>query len=86
MGLRSVVSKSFDLKEDKVRIISPFVGGGFGSKGFSWPHTLAAAMASRGRAAGEARPVAGAAHPERRPPRPDAAGDRSIAARPGTAA
>jgi xanthine dehydrogenase YagR molybdenum-binding subunit len=47
MGLRSVVSKSFDLKPEKVRILSPFVGGGFGSKGFSWPHTLAAAMASR---------------------------------------
>jgi xanthine dehydrogenase YagR molybdenum-binding subunit len=47
MGLRSVVSKSFDLKPEKVHIISPFVGGGFGGKGFSWPHTLAAAMASR---------------------------------------
>jgi xanthine dehydrogenase YagR molybdenum-binding subunit len=47
MGLRAVVSKSFDLKPEKVHIISPFVGGGFGGKGFSWPHTLAAAMASR---------------------------------------
>jgi xanthine dehydrogenase YagR molybdenum-binding subunit len=47
MGLRSVVSKSFGLKPEQVRIISPFVGGGFGSKGFAWPHTLAAAMASR---------------------------------------
>ncbi len=47
MGLRSVVSKSFGLKAEKVRVISPFVGGGFGSKGFSWPHTLAAAMAAR---------------------------------------
>ena len=47
MGLRSVVSKSLDLRADEVRVISPFVGGGFGSKGFSWPHTLAAAMASR---------------------------------------
>ncbi len=47
MGLRSVVSKSFDLRPEKVRIVSPFVGGGFGCKGFSWPHTLAAAMASR---------------------------------------
>jgi len=46
MGLRSVVSKSFDLKAEKVHIVSPFVGGGFGCKGFSWPHTLAAAMAS----------------------------------------
>jgi xanthine dehydrogenase YagR molybdenum-binding subunit len=47
MGLRSVVSKSFDLPAERVEIISPFVGGGFGSKGFSWPHTLLAAMASR---------------------------------------
>jgi xanthine dehydrogenase YagR molybdenum-binding subunit len=47
MGLRSVVSKSFGMKPEKVRIISPFVGGGFGGKGFSWPHTLAAAMASK---------------------------------------
>jgi xanthine dehydrogenase YagR molybdenum-binding subunit len=47
MGLRSVVSKSFGIKPEKVRVISPFVGGGFGCKGFSWPHTLAAAMASR---------------------------------------
>jgi xanthine dehydrogenase YagR molybdenum-binding subunit len=47
MGLRSVVSKALELKPDSVRVISPFVGGGFGSKGFSWPHTLAAAMASR---------------------------------------
>jgi xanthine dehydrogenase YagR molybdenum-binding subunit len=47
MGLRSVVSKSFALKAEQVHIISPFVGGGFGGKGFSWPHTLAAAMASR---------------------------------------
>jgi xanthine dehydrogenase YagR molybdenum-binding subunit len=47
MGLQSVVSKSLDLKAEEVRVISPFVGGGFGSKGFSWPHTLAAAMASR---------------------------------------
>jgi xanthine dehydrogenase YagR molybdenum-binding subunit len=47
MGLQSVVSKSFDLKPEKVRIISPFVGGGFGGKGFAWPHTLAAVMASK---------------------------------------
>ncbi len=47
MGLRSVVAKSFDLRPERVRIVSPFVGGGFGCKGFSWPHTLAAVMASR---------------------------------------
>jgi xanthine dehydrogenase YagR molybdenum-binding subunit len=47
MGLQAVVSKSLGLKAEEVHVISPFVGGGFGSKGFSWPHTLAAAMASR---------------------------------------
>ena len=72
MGLRSVVSKSFDLKPEKVHIVSPFVGGGFGSKGFSWPHSLAAAMASR--EAGETRPDKGAALHERRPQGPDATG------------
>ena len=34
MGLRSVVSKSFDLKEEKVHVVSPFVGGGFGRRLF----------------------------------------------------
>jgi xanthine dehydrogenase YagR molybdenum-binding subunit len=28
-------------------VISPFIGGGFGSKGFFWPHTVIAAMAAK---------------------------------------
>ena len=47
LGLRSVVSKSFNLPPEKVHVVSPFVGGAFGCKGFTWPHTLLAAMASR---------------------------------------
>jgi len=46
-GVRSALAKSFDLDESRVRVISPFVGGGFGCKGFVWPHTLIAAMAAK---------------------------------------
>ncbi|MFQ6550363.1 xanthine dehydrogenase family protein molybdopterin-binding subunit [Aestuariibius sp. 2305UL40-4] len=35
------------LPDDKVRVVNPFVGGGFGCKGFAWPHTLVAAAAAR---------------------------------------
>ena len=47
MGLRSVVSKSLDLRPEQVHIVSPYVGGGFGSKGFSWPHSIFAAVAAK---------------------------------------
>jgi xanthine dehydrogenase YagR molybdenum-binding subunit len=30
-----------------VRVICPFVGGGFGCKGFMWPHTVIAALAAK---------------------------------------
>ncbi len=46
-GTRAVLAKSFELDESRVRVISPFVGGGFGCKGFFWPHTLIAAMAAK---------------------------------------
>ncbi|MEW2297559.1 xanthine dehydrogenase family protein molybdopterin-binding subunit [Streptomyces sp. NPDC006743] len=37
----------FGLPMDSVRVISPFVGGGFGSGLRCWPHTVAAALAAR---------------------------------------
>jgi xanthine dehydrogenase YagR molybdenum-binding subunit len=37
----------FDIPFDNVRIISPYVGGGFGSKGFALPHGAIAAIAAR---------------------------------------
>ncbi len=46
-GLQNYVATVFDLALDDVHIISPFVGGGFGNKGFSFPHTVLAAMAAR---------------------------------------
>jgi len=41
------LAEQFGLLPEKVRVIDPFVGGGFGCKGQSWPHTVLTAMASR---------------------------------------
>jgi xanthine dehydrogenase YagR molybdenum-binding subunit len=38
---------ALELAPEKVRVICPFVGGGFGTKGGLWPHTLFAAIAAR---------------------------------------
>src|SRR6266513_5394198 len=43
--LQRVVANAFGLPQDNVRIICPFIGGAFGSKGFQWSHTLLAAAA-----------------------------------------
>jgi xanthine dehydrogenase YagR molybdenum-binding subunit len=43
---RSTLAAVFGLKEDKVRVLSPFVGGGFGNKAV-WNHHVLAAAASR---------------------------------------
>jgi xanthine dehydrogenase YagR molybdenum-binding subunit len=44
--LNDVVA-AFDLEPEQVRIVSPYVGGAFGSKAFTHPHQIAAAMAAR---------------------------------------
>jgi xanthine dehydrogenase YagR molybdenum-binding subunit len=44
---RAALSKVFGLDEDSVRVICPFVGGGFGSKGTPHAHEVLAAMAAR---------------------------------------
>ena len=38
---------AFGMPSGKVRVISPFVGGAFGSAGQTWPHQLLAAFAAR---------------------------------------
>jgi xanthine dehydrogenase YagR molybdenum-binding subunit len=43
---RSTLAAVFGLKEDKVRVLSPFVGGGFGNKSV-WSHHVLAAAAAR---------------------------------------
>jgi xanthine dehydrogenase YagR molybdenum-binding subunit len=42
----NALAKLFGLKPEQVRAICPFVGGGFGCKGNTWPHVALAAMAS----------------------------------------
>jgi xanthine dehydrogenase YagR molybdenum-binding subunit len=44
---RQRVASLFGLKPDNVRVISPYLGGGFGSKGPVWSHVAIAAMAAK---------------------------------------
>jgi xanthine dehydrogenase YagR molybdenum-binding subunit len=44
---RASVAKVFGLQPDAVRVIGRYVGGGFGSKGGTNPHTILAVMAAR---------------------------------------
>jgi xanthine dehydrogenase YagR molybdenum-binding subunit len=44
---RDTVAEVFDLPPERVRVISPHVGGGFGSKGTPRPQLILAAMAAR---------------------------------------
>jgi xanthine dehydrogenase YagR molybdenum-binding subunit len=41
------LAEMFELVPEKVRVLDPFVGGGFGCKGQCWPHTPLAALAAR---------------------------------------
>ena len=53
VGLTGVIAAYFfGLQKENVRVVAPFVGGGFGSKGL-WLHTLLVAMAAKA----TARPV-----------------------------
>ena len=42
-----VVSKAFGIDAANVRVVSPHTGGGFGGKGYIWPHEVLAAAAAR---------------------------------------
>jgi xanthine dehydrogenase YagR molybdenum-binding subunit len=46
-GILDDVAKAFGLPPERVRIISPYVGGGFGSKAFTHPPVIVAAMAAK---------------------------------------
>jgi xanthine dehydrogenase YagR molybdenum-binding subunit len=45
--IRVQVAQVFGLEPERVRVISPYVGGGFGSKGSANPHVILAVMASQ---------------------------------------
>ena len=46
-GCQTALAKTLGLPKDNVRVVCPYVGGGFGSKGSMWSHVPLAAMAAR---------------------------------------
>jgi xanthine dehydrogenase YagR molybdenum-binding subunit len=46
-GTQNTLAHFFALDPKRVHVIAPFIGGGFGSKGWTWPHTVIAAMAAK---------------------------------------
>lgn len=46
-GVRETIAATFGIDAENVRVVSPFVGGGFGCKGSVWSHVGLAAMAAR---------------------------------------
>lgn len=46
-NVRSEIGHIFGLPEEKIRVISPFVGGAFGSALRTWPHVTIAALCTR---------------------------------------
>ena len=47
MNTRRKLAQTFGLPESSVRVVSKFIGGGFGGKGSVWPHAVLAAMAAK---------------------------------------
>ncbi len=46
-GVQSVVAAALQVPAANVRVISHYLGGGFGSKGYVWPHQILVPMAAR---------------------------------------
>lgn len=46
-GVRKAAARTFGIAPQQVRVVCPYVGGGFGSKGTTWSHVMLAAMAAR---------------------------------------
>ncbi|HZP67770.1 MAG TPA: xanthine dehydrogenase family protein molybdopterin-binding subunit [Rudaea sp.] len=46
-GARKALAKKLGIDEKNVRVLSPYIGGGFGCKGSAWSHVVLAAMAAR---------------------------------------
>ena len=47
MGARNSIADMLEKNRESVHIMSEFVGGGFGCKGFIWPHQALAAIAAK---------------------------------------
>ena len=46
-GVRQAVSEIMGISQERVRVVSHFLGGGFGSKGLAAPHVILTALAAR---------------------------------------
>lgn len=46
-GVQGALASVFNLPRKNVRVITPHIGGGFGSKGGAWGHVVIAAMAAK---------------------------------------
>jgi xanthine dehydrogenase YagR molybdenum-binding subunit len=44
---KKLVAVVLDIPEEKINVVCEFLGGGFGGKSWSWPHTLLAALAAK---------------------------------------
>jgi xanthine dehydrogenase YagR molybdenum-binding subunit len=47
IGTRKLTSLLLGVPEEKINVVCEFLGGGFGGKSWSWPHTLLAALAAK---------------------------------------
>jgi len=47
VGTRKLASLVLGIPEEKINVVCEYLGGGFGGKSWSWPHTLLAALAAR---------------------------------------
>ncbi len=45
--VRNALAQALDVPRENIRVLSPFLGGGFGAKGPVWPHSILAAAAAR---------------------------------------
>ena len=45
--MRQFISLLFGLPPDNIRVVTPFVGGGFGCKALPWPHVVLSIMAAK---------------------------------------
>ena len=46
-GARKSLAQKLGVPPEKIRVLSPYVGGGFGCKGSAWSHVVLAAMAAK---------------------------------------
>jgi xanthine dehydrogenase YagR molybdenum-binding subunit len=46
-AVQQAMAATFGLAAERVRVVAPHTGGGFGAKAFIWPHEILAAMAAR---------------------------------------